>query len=211
MTVQDYQPFLSRMIQRYEGFYGWNRNDPGGPTNMGVTCWDLAEHRHQSMDSMEHWASLVKAMSFNEAEDIYREKYATACAFVDLGAGKDCVVFDFGVNSGPSRSVKYSQIVVGVPVDGILGPVTISAINSYEPRAFINDLCNARLRFLRSLGNWSVFGTGWHARVEDLRAYSLALAFPPRMVPPVGYTDKLERIPLAFAKAYNGGDVPNQQ
>ncbi len=34
MTVQDYKPFVERMISRYEGGYGWDRNDPGGPTKF---------------------------------------------------------------------------------------------------------------------------------------------------------------------------------
>jgi hypothetical protein len=29
MTAQDYQAFVERIIWRYEGGYGWDRNDPG--------------------------------------------------------------------------------------------------------------------------------------------------------------------------------------
>lgn len=202
MTIADYQPFIDRMINRYEGGYGWDRNDPGGPTKYGITCYDLAEHRHQIMDSMANWAPLVKAMTLQEAEDIYQVKYATACAFNALNAGKDCVVLDFGVNSGISRSIKFSQEVAGVAVDGILGPITLKAINDFEPKLFINGLCDKRLAFLEGLGTWPDFGQGWSSRVSDLRFYSMNLAFPPRMSEPEGYVEKLERIPFAYAKGY---------
>jgi lysozyme family protein len=211
MTVADYQPFVERMITRYEGNYGWSRDDPGGPTKYGITCYDLAEYLGQQMDSMTRWAPIVAAMTLTTADDIYETKYATACAFNALGVGKDCVVMDFGVNSGPARSIKYAQIVTGVSVDGILGRITLDAINRYNPADFVNHFCNARLDFLRGLTNWSIFGNGWHARVEDLRAYSLNLISPPLKAPPFTYVEKLDRIPLAYAKAYNGGDVPNQQ
>lgn len=203
--IQDYQPFIERMIDRYEGGYGWNPNDPGGPTKYGITCFDLAEHRHQVMDSMARWAPLVRAMTMQEADDIYASKYATACAFNSLGLGKDCVVFDFGVNSGSLRSVECAQSISGVVVDGILGPITLNTINNYEPRSFINGLCDLRLKFLQSLNTWSVFGSGWSARVADLRAYSLHLAFPTAGAPFENYEAKVETIPLAYGKAYDSG------
>ncbi len=167
----NYKTFLDRMIQRYEGGYGWDRNDPGGPTNFGITCFDLAEHRHQKMTSMAAWAPLVRAMSLQEAEDIYATKYATACKFNELNSGPDCAVLDFGVNSGPSRAIKYAQMVVGTARDGILGPVTLAAINAMDSNKFVDDLCDLRLGFLRHLGTWKTFGRGWSARVADLRAY----------------------------------------
>ena len=208
MTVADYKPFVERMIFRYEGNYGWNRFDPGGPTKFGVTCWDLAKHRHQVMDSMVRWAPIVQAMPLSEADDIIDVDYAQPCRFNDLGPGKDCAVLDFGYNSGPPRSIKYAQRVVGVAMDGILGPITLNAVNNFNPQDFINDLCNVRLNFLQGLGTWPEFGAGWHARVEDLRSYSLNLALVPKKLTSEGYTDKLERIPLAFAKAYASDDLP---
>jgi lysozyme family protein len=176
MTTPDYKPFVDRLIQRYEGGYGWNPRDPGGPTKYGITCYDLAEHRGKQMISMETWAPLVEAMPLFEAEDIYAAKYATACEFDELNAGPDCVVFDFAVNSGPSRAIKYAQAVVGVPEDGVMGPVTLAAINAMDPNKFIDSLCDHRLGFLRALETWPTFGAGWAARVADLRTYSHNLA-----------------------------------
>src|SRR5215469_4213519 len=203
MTVADYQPFVERMIERYEGGYGWDRRDPGGPTKYGITCFDLAEHRHETMDSMAKWAPLVKAMPLSEADDIYAQKYATACAFNALDIGKDCVVFDFGVNSGPSRSIKCAQQVCGnLVVDGELGPLTLAAINAHDATDFIGQLCATRLRFLQGLDTWNTFGTGWTARVIDLRQYSLRLVSPPNKGQTRIFDQRLTRIPKAFAKGW---------
>jgi len=202
MTAVDYQPFIERMIQLYEGAYGFNPSDPGGPTKFGVTCYDLAEHRHQTMSSMQAWAPLVRAMTLDEAEAIYAAKYATACCFNELQAGADCTVLDFGVNSGPSRAIKYAQMVVGVTADGIMGPITLGAINAYGASNFINELCDARLGFLERLNTWSVFGRGWSARVADLRAYSIGLTKRKAKPTVEGYVEKPMLIPLAYGKAY---------
>ncbi len=206
LTAANYQQFVERMISRYEGGYGWNRNDPGGPTKYGITCYDLAQHRHQHMTSMSAWASIVRAMTLTEADTIYAEKYATACAFNDLRTGCDCVVLDFGVNSGPLRSAKYSQHIVGVAQDGIIGPVTVRAINAYISADFINRLCDARMQFLRQLGIWGTFGKGWTSRIRDLRAYALGLLEPHPRLMARQYQHKTTRITLAFAKGWRVGD-----
>jgi lysozyme family protein len=176
--IANYKPFVDRMIMRYEGGYCWDRGDAGGPTKFGITCYDLAQHRHQKMTSMAVWAPIVKAMTLAEAEDIYATKYAVQCHFNDLGSGKDCCVFDFGVNSGSSRAIKFAQQVAGVTPDGVLGPISLEAINRYDSASFINHLCDLRMAFLRRLGNWPLFGRGWTARVADLRHYAFGLITP---------------------------------
>jgi lysozyme family protein len=216
MTVADYRPFVERMIERYEGGYGWDAGDSGGPTRWGITCYDLAEFEHQKMNSMAAWAPKVRVMPLSVADQIYKTKYATACQFDALNAGCDCVVFDFGVNSGSSRAIKYAQTVVGAHCDGLLGPATLEAINGHDPRDFIVRLCNVRLRFLRGLGIWSRFGRGWAARVADLRSYSLNLIPKPASVmgarikkehpTKTGHSKEL-RIPRAFGKGYHEDDL----
>jgi len=163
------------------------------------------------MDSMARWAPIVHAMTLATADQIYLQKYATPCQFDALDAGPDCTVFDFGVNSGPSRAIKYSQSIVGTTADGILGPITLAAINAYDHVKFVNQLCDARLRFLRGLRTWPSFGRGWSARVSDLRSYSLALAQPAvleaRMATMGKYKAKPHRFPKAFAKAYGAEEL----
>jgi lysozyme family protein len=212
--MADYQQTIERIINDYEGGYGWDKGDPGGPTKFGITCYDLAEHRHERMTSMAAWAPIVRAMSLKEADDIYQTKYAQQCDYAGLGAGCDAVVLDFGINSGSSRSIKFSQEIVRVPVDGQLGPQTQDAINAYGSIKFINALCDARMNFLRRLGTFSTFGRGWTARVRDLRSYATHLAVeadkPPgalEMPKKEKFEEKHKRIHLAFAKAYHKEDL----
>ncbi len=160
----DYDPFVGRMIQRYEGPYGWNKKDPGGPTKYGITCFDLAEHMGQKMDSMARWAPIVQAMTLATAEAIYATKYAVAIGFNDLPAGCDVVVMDYAVNSGVGRGKRVLNAFRG---------------DLSSPKKFIDEVCAERLRFMHAIRGgsaWAEFGHGWQARVTDLQAYAEHLA-----------------------------------
>lgn len=172
----NYIPFTGRMINRYEGGYGWDRADPGGPTKYGITCYDLAEHRGQKMTSMTTWAPIVQAMTLAEAEEIYKTKYAAAMMFDQLPAGPDCVMMDYGVNSGVSRAILVARAMTKTPGSNLRADAAlVSAIHTYGDKKFVDDMCAERLRFMHAIRNgsaWATFGRGWQSRVDDLRAYS---------------------------------------
>jgi uncharacterized protein (DUF4415 family) len=91
-----------------------------------------------------------------------------------LPPGVDYAVFDFGVNSGPSRSAKFLQEIVESEVDGEVGPNTVAATKAADPEEVINRLCDDRMEFLRGLSTWGTFGNGWTNRVNDVRRDALA-------------------------------------
>lgn len=170
----NYQPFIDRVIHRYEGGYGWNRKDPGGPTNFGITCFDLAEHRHQKMNSMAAWVDPVRSMTLQEAEDIYAVKYAKAIRFADLPGGVDCAMLDYGINSGNSRPIKVARAIIGLGAGG-MDQALLDGIKKTDPNHFIDLMCDERLRFMHAIRGgtaWQEFGHGWGERVRDLRVYS---------------------------------------
>lgn len=175
----DYKPFVDRMISRYEGGYGWDRKDPGGPTKYGITCFDLAAHRGQKMTSMTAWVPTVKAMDLSEAEAIYASKYATFCHFDDLQVGADCVLFDYEVNSGTGRIVPVCRTILKKPGGSIFDLALVDAVNKADVNWFIDQVDNERIAFMHRIRGgsaWAEFGKGWGARVNDLGHYSHALA-----------------------------------
>lgn len=175
-----YQAFIDRVIHRYEGGYGWNRKDPGGPTNYGITCFDLAEHRSQKMNNMAAWVEPVKSMTLAEAEAIYKTKYAAALRFDDLPPGVDCCMLDYGINSGNGRPIAVARRLVGVPGSNAkMDQALLDAIKKRDPMQFIKAMCEERLKFMHAIRNgsaWAEFGHGWQARVDDLRVYCLHAA-----------------------------------
>jgi len=182
MALNTYRPFVDRMIGKYEGGYGWNRKDTGGPTRYGITCFDLAEHRGQKMTSMATWAPIVQAMTLAEAEDIYATKYATAIRYTDLPAGVDCEMLDYGVNSGISRPIRVARALLGVPGSTIMDTQLLDAIRKTDPKKFVDGMSAERLHFMHAIRGgsaWAEFGGGWGRRVADLTAYAEHLIAAP--------------------------------
>lgn len=222
----NYEKFTARMIQRYEGGYGWDKNDNGGPTKYGITCYDLAEHRGQKMDSMTRWAPIVKAMTLAEAEDIYAKKYATKISFMppsftgpvsqELRGGPDVTMMDYGVNSGYSRAIRVARAITGVAGSNtVVDQKLVDAINAMDPKKFVNSMLDERLRFMKQIKSWPTFGKGWTARVADLRAYALALvdAKPvplpaPTLPPPNPEAPKVQHGDPNIVKKTTGAVVP---
>ena len=180
----NYSAFLRRMIDKYEGGYGWDKADSGGPTKYGITCFRLAEYRGQKMDSMSRWAPIVQALERPEAEAIYKKYYADACFFDQLKSGVDCAVFDYGVNSGPGRAVSVLKALLKLPA-GANATQVVAAANNSDARWLINSICDERLAFMRRLSVWPVFHKGWTARVVDLKSYCLALATHSKVDPAI--------------------------
>lgn len=174
----NYAHTIDRIIDRYEGGYGWNKKDRGGPTKYGITCFDLAEHRGQKMDSMSRWAPIVEAMTLHEAEDIYAAKYAAGLHYNDLRAGVDACMLDYGINSGVSRPIHSACAILGLAPSGVLTSAIVEAINKADPEWLINAMCQERLAFMHGIrggSDWSTFGNGWQARVDDVERYSRSL------------------------------------
>jgi lysozyme family protein len=176
----NYTVFIARVIDRYEGPYGWDKGDPGGPTKDGITCFDLAEHRGQKMTSMTTWAPIVKAMPLAEAEDIYAHKYAKALYFDTLRSGPDCAILDYGINSGIGRPLRVARALLNFTDPS--NPNLIDAINrahQADPKWFIDALGQERLHFMHQIRGgkaWEQFGHGWSTRVADVDSYSDYLA-----------------------------------
>jgi len=156
----------------HEGGYVNHPKDPGGATNMGITHRTYAAWLRVNNLPQKN----VRDITLDEVKAIYREQYWDAVAGDRLPSGVDYAVFDFAVNSGPSRAVKFLQRVVGTTEDGILGQQTLAAVQGVAPRQIVAELCDARLAWLKRLSHWSTFGRGWERRVSEVRAKGMRLA-----------------------------------
>lgn len=157
----------------HEGGYTADRRDPGnwtgGKVGQGVlkgTKKGIAAASYPSLD--------IKALNDNQIADIYRADFWNPIRGDDLPTGIDLSAMDYGVNSGPSRSAKDLQRVLGVPVDGRIGPQTIKSAITADTRAVIKGHCAKRMGFLRSLAIWNTFGKGWSTRVANVEAKALS-------------------------------------
>lgn len=169
MAKNSFDAALAEVL-RHEGGYADHPSDPGGATMMGITITTLENWRNRPVSKSD-----VRTLQRKEAGDIYRSQYWNAVKGDDLPIGLDLAMFDFAVNSGPSRAIRTLQRVLGIPIDGHLGPSSEIAITRADPVVLIRRLCQARLAFLERLPTFAVFGRGWRTRVGKIESAALRL------------------------------------
>ena len=156
-------PQCFALVLKNEGGYVDNTADPGGATNLGCTkaTWEAWVGHPVTKDD-------IKALTPNNVMPLYKAKYWDTIKGDDLPEGVDYAVFDYAINSGPSRAAKTLQSVLSITVDGQIGPATLRACEEANAREVATRVCESRLAFLQSLSTYATFGKGWSRRVSDV-------------------------------------------
>lgn len=171
MAQGNYQNLLP-LILKWEGGYSNHPADNGGETNYGVTWRRYNEYRKDKGLPQQS----VKLITQDEVAEIYKDYYYDKVRGDELPPGLDYAMFDFAVNSGHSRAIKFVQGILGVKQDGVLGPETMNAIHRSNPQELASALNSQRLSWLKGLGDWKHFGAGWENRVNDVSAVTNRVA-----------------------------------
>ncbi|WP_341987597.1 glycosyl hydrolase 108 family protein [Azorhizobium sp. AG788] len=165
------------IIIKWEGeVYENDPEDAGGPTKFGVTLEDLTAWRKGQDPQAVVDASSVQKLERKEACEIFRSKYWNRMKCDDLPPGVDLVVFDFGVNAGIGRAATTLQKIVGAHQDGSIGPATVAATKSTDPKAVISRLSDLRREFYENLPQAPRYGKGWINRTNDVEKSALSMA-----------------------------------
>lgn len=146
-------------------------NDHGGRTSRGITQREYDSWR--TLNGKTGSADVWKASS-NDIKAIYRTQYWNP--YCDsLPAGVDYVFFDTAVNAGRQQAVRSFQKALGVAADGMMGQITLSAINTSDPSTLISQVSEVRRDFYRNLRQFPRYGKGWLRRVDHCEHGALAL------------------------------------
>jgi lysozyme family protein len=138
----------------HEGCYVNDPNDRGGETKFGIS-----KRSYPGED--------IAGMTLERAKQIYWHDYwgPAGCDAVPDGVRFD--LFDMAVNSGVGAAVRALQRAVGEPVDGILGPRTLQAVQSMPAPRVVARFNGARLLVLADAVTWPAHGRGWARRVAS--------------------------------------------
>lgn len=143
------------VVLKHEGGYVWHPKDPGGETN-----WGISKRAFPHLD--------IKNLTKAQAVHIYFENYWAPFGIDQLPAPLQLMVFDTAVNMGPQRAVGFLQAVVGVKVDGDMGPVTLAKVNEFDPMDILRKYAVRRLDAYLDLPTFRTFGRGWMRRLLDV-------------------------------------------
>lgn len=162
-------------ILQSEGGYTNDPEDPGGPTNWGITIYDTRLYVKKDATAAD-----VKALTKAQAVGIYESKYWDALDADELPAGLDYTEADYGVNSGVARAGHVLRQVLGLPTnDWHVTPAVLAALKARAITAVIRRVNDERSAFLHRLPTCARFCGGWDKRVASVKAISLNMAGTP--------------------------------
>ena len=159
-------------ILKWEGEYVNDPDDLGGATNMGVTLTTYKAYCRRKgypVPTQERLENLSK----EEFTEILKTMYWDACKADNIESQSVAnSIVDWAWNSGTSTAVKEVQRTLGVAADGIIGNITLAAINSHSPLPLFGKIKQARIAYIERIcaarpANLK-FYKGWMNRINDI-------------------------------------------
>lgn len=160
-------------ILKWEGGWGNDPADKGGPTMKGVTIatytaycakkgWPNPTLSQLRNITKAEWEEIFKTMFWDRWKADQIKNQSIANLLVDW-------VWTSGI-----YGIKFPQRVLGVADDGIVGPKTLAAINNYpNQKELFDKLWQRRKQHFTSIANSrpgnKKFLKGWLNRLNDLK------------------------------------------
>lgn len=187
MTVPFFETAF-RLIVGEEGVLSMDPRDPGNWTG------GVAEVRDRSGKVISPGVGLLKgtkygisakaypslniaAIDLPAAHTLYIHDYWSLIRGDDLPQALALILMDCAINQGVHAARDCLQLALEVAADGILGPVTMSAVKSADPRKLLIEVAARRgLRY--ASGDIDHEGLGWYRRLARIFALSLSTGSP---------------------------------
>jgi lysozyme family protein len=144
---------LDKLIS-HEGGYVNDSRDPGGETKFGIS-----KRAYPQLD--------IKNLTLDAAREVYRRDYWERAQCDKLPPNVAYLMFDAAVNSGIGQAIRFLQRAVNLADDGVLGPLTLAAVQRLDAETVCARYLGQRLEFMAKLSTWDTFGRGWARRIAD--------------------------------------------
>ena len=163
---------LAPHILKFEGGFINDPDDLGGATNKGVCYKTYKLYRQRNKLSVPSIEDL-KNITNEEFTDILKSMYWDACRADKIESQSVAnAIVDWAWHSGTITAVKEVQNVLCVESDGIVGNITLSAINSQSPLPLFGKIQQARIAYIERICNSrsanNKFKNGWFNRINSL-------------------------------------------
>lgn len=155
---------------RFEGGYANNPADPGGATMRGITQAVYDTYRRAQGEPERDVRQIERA----ELEAIYFNGYWLRGKCDALSWPLSLAHFDACVNHGPFNAARILQRALGVGADGVIGPITLGAVQSQPLPFIVTRTLWERLAFYERLlvrrKSSRIFALAWLSRVSAIRS-----------------------------------------
>ena len=164
--MADFQKALEYVLKN-EGGYVDRPLDRGGPTNFGITLTSLSTYM-RAKASVEQLQFLTKEYVEAVYFSLYWNPYHFDMIQDDTLA---TIMFDQAVNRGPVTVIRQIQKCLGLPVDGVMGPMTINNIHASNTKElalrFYFESQNSYVRICQKNPSQLEFLAGWLKRTHE--------------------------------------------
>ena len=164
---------LAPWIFKWEGGFVNDPDDLGGATNMGVTigAWKSCGYDKDGDGDID-----VDDLHLLTREDVVnrvlKPHYWDRWKADDIKSQSVANILVDWVWASGAHGIKIPQRLLGVSVDGIVGPKTLAAVNARNPRELFDMIKIARFDFIEDICRKrpanNKFKRGWMNRINDI-------------------------------------------
>ena len=142
------------LLLKAEGGLSDDPHDKGGLTKYGIS-----QRAYPELN--------ISSLTKEQVKDIYRRDYWERCRCNELSYPMNVIVFDTAVNMGCVKAIKLLQKTLNIPLDGIIGEMTLNAAKSATESAAAQYLLSRLMDYAGQPG-WSRYKNGWFNRIYTL-------------------------------------------
>lgn len=129
----DINQLISGILLREGSEYTDRKSDKGGPTKYGITLGDWAVYTEKHVTPVD-----IQSITESQARKFFKNRYIYEKGFDKiLDPWLQEFIIDTGVLEGRETAIKMLQKSLGVKADGVFGPITQAALQSYEDTSFL--------------------------------------------------------------------------
>lgn len=170
MSKLTFDEAFERLIG-HEGNFTNDKNDRGNWTT-GIVGKGILKGTKFGISAMTYPHLDIKNLTLAQAKQIYKRDWWDGLAAKNINAAIVFQVWDFAINAGMATAKRKLQSAVGVADDGIIGPITIKAINDADLNDVLMKFNAERLTYYTKLSTWGRYGKGWTNRVAGQLQYA---------------------------------------
>ena len=161
--MAEFGKYAPKLLQLEGGFVN-HPEDKGGITNKGVTL-----QTYRSYCGQDKTVKDLQNISYGTWQNIMKDMYWDKCRADEIESQSLAeIIVDWCVNSG-MVGLRKVQEIVGCKPDGIVGPITLSLVNSSDASNLFDRIWKARQQFYINIvkrnPSQKVFMNGWMNRL----------------------------------------------
>jgi len=157
------------LVLKHEGGYSKDVVDRGGETFKGISRRFFPKWKGWEIVEVDHFDSRLDDLVVDFYKTYFWDSLVLSDVEDDFVAS---MLLNIGVNQGKRSVAKKIQRILGVTVDGVIGPITIGKLNEAHRDAFVYQFIIETIELYTHIINkdrgQKKFITGWLNRAISL-------------------------------------------